>query len=215
MTGGCLDLGAASLPYAPFSAILRHLGRDAITSLMPAAALPDLVRLMPALTAAALPPDDGTGQMRLFEHVLTLIERAGAAEPVVLVVEDAHWADRSTRDLLTFLFRNPPRARGAAGGHLPPRGAGRAAVVRRTGPAPPRHPAGPAASHGGRGGRPGARHPRRRRPGPGAVRPRARRAAIPCSSRRSPGTPATPCSGPCATCCSTASGGCPSAPGRR
>ncbi|WP_033333990.1 ATP-binding protein [Actinomadura welshii] len=111
LTGGCLDLGAASLPYAPFSAILRHLGRDAITSLMPAAALPDLARLMPALTAAALPPDDGTGQMRLFEHVLTLIERAGAAEPAVLVVEDAHWADRSTRDLLTFLFRNPPRAR--------------------------------------------------------------------------------------------------------
>ncbi|WP_165978401.1 ATP-binding protein [Actinomadura darangshiensis] len=110
LTGGCLDLGAASLPYAPFSAILRRLGRDAVASLMPAAALPELARLMPGLTAAAPPPDDGTGRLRLFEHVLTLAERLGAAEPVTLVVEDAHWADRSTRDLLSFLLRNPPRA---------------------------------------------------------------------------------------------------------
>ncbi|MFA1550458.1 ATP-binding protein [Actinomadura chokoriensis] len=110
LTGGCLDLGAASLPYAPFSAILRRLGRDAVTSLMPASSLPELARLMPALTAAPPPPDDGTGQLRLFEHVLTLIERSGASAPLTLVIEDAHWADRSTRDLLSFLFRNPPRA---------------------------------------------------------------------------------------------------------
>ncbi|MEU8801681.1 AAA family ATPase [Spirillospora sp. NPDC048819] len=110
LTGACLDLGAASLPYAPFSAILRRLGRDAVASLMPGGALPELARLMPGLTAAAPPPDDGTGQMRLFEHLLTLVERLGDAEPLTLVVEDAHWADRSTRDLLSFLFRNPPRA---------------------------------------------------------------------------------------------------------
>ncbi|MGI5329931.1 ATP-binding protein [Actinomadura nitritigenes] len=109
VTGGCLDLGAANLPYAPFTAILRRLGRDAVTALMPAAALPELARLMPALSAAAPPPDEGTGRMRLFEHVLTLAGRLGAREPAVLVVEDAHWADSSTRDLLSFLFRNPPR----------------------------------------------------------------------------------------------------------
>jgi predicted ATPase len=111
LTGGCLDLGAAGLPYAPFSAILRRLGRDAVASLMPGTALPELGRLMPGLTAAAPPADDGTGQMRLFEHVLTLVERLGEHEPVVLVIEDAHWADGSTRDLLSFLFRNPPRGR--------------------------------------------------------------------------------------------------------
>ncbi|MBE1535822.1 helix-turn-helix transcriptional regulator [Actinomadura algeriensis] len=108
LTGGCLDLGAG-LPYAPFTAILRRLGRDAVTELMPAAALPELARLLPGLSDAAPPPDDGTGRLRLFEHVLTLAERLGAREPVVLVVENAHWADRSTRDLLTFLLHNPPR----------------------------------------------------------------------------------------------------------
>ncbi|WP_165965483.1 ATP-binding protein [Actinomadura bangladeshensis] len=111
LAGGCLDLGAASLPYAPFSAILRRLGRDAVASLMPGPALPELARLMPGLTAASPPADDGTGQMRLFEHVLTLVERLGEREPVVLVIEDAHWADGSTRDLVSFLFRNPPRGR--------------------------------------------------------------------------------------------------------
>ncbi|WP_169809329.1 ATP-binding protein [Actinomadura chibensis] len=114
LTGCCLDLGAASLPYAPFSAILRRAGRDAVVALMPGTAVPELGRLMPGLTAAPPPPDDGTGQLRLFEHVLTLVERLGADEPLTLVVEDAHWADRSTRDLLSFLFRNPPR-----GGVLP------------------------------------------------------------------------------------------------
>jgi DNA-binding CsgD family transcriptional regulator len=111
LTGGCLDLGAASLPYAPFSAVLRRLGRDTVVSLMPGAALPELARLMPGLTGAAPPTDDGTGQMRLFEHVLTLVERLGEDRPVVLVIEDAHWADGSTRDLLSFLFRNPPHGR--------------------------------------------------------------------------------------------------------
>ncbi|NVI86108.1 AAA family ATPase, partial [Actinomadura sp. BRA 177] len=111
LTGGCLDLGAASLPYAPFSAVLRRLGRDTVASLMPGAALPELARLMPGLTGAAPPADDGTGQMRLFEHVLTLVERLSEDEPVVLVIEDAHWADGSTRDLLSFLFRNPQHGR--------------------------------------------------------------------------------------------------------
>lgn len=111
LTGGCLDLGAASLPYAPFSAVLRRVGREAVAALLPGAALPELARLMPGLTAAPPPPDDGTGQLRLFEHLLTLLERLAEREPLVLVVEDAHWADGSTRDLLSFLLRNPPRGR--------------------------------------------------------------------------------------------------------
>ncbi|WP_026414995.1 ATP-binding protein [Actinomadura oligospora] len=109
LVGGCLDLGAASLPYAPFTAMLRRLGPDAVTGLTSPAARRELARLLPALGDAA--PDEGSGQVRLFEHVLGLTERLGADEPVVLVVEDAHWADRSTRDLLAFLVRNPVPAK--------------------------------------------------------------------------------------------------------
>jgi len=45
-------------------------------------------------------------QGRLFELLLGLLERVGAERPALLVVEDLHWADRSTRDLLAYLVRN-------------------------------------------------------------------------------------------------------------
>lgn len=39
----------------------------------------------------------------MFAGVLGLLEDLAAVEPTVLVVEDVHWADRSTLDLLTYL----------------------------------------------------------------------------------------------------------------
>ena len=52
------------------------------------------------------PDDAGEARARLFEQMLTLLERLAEASPVVLIIEDAHWADRSTRDLLAFLIGN-------------------------------------------------------------------------------------------------------------
>ena len=45
-------------------------------------------------------------QARLFEIVLGLLRRLADQRPVALVLEDLHWADSSTRDLLRFLVRN-------------------------------------------------------------------------------------------------------------
>src|SRR4029453_8045360 len=50
-------------------------------------------------------------QSRLFELVLGLLGRLAEQAPLVLVVEDLHWADRSTRELLAFLVRNLRRER--------------------------------------------------------------------------------------------------------
>jgi DNA-binding CsgD family transcriptional regulator/tetratricopeptide (TPR) repeat protein len=50
-------------------------------------------------------------QTRLFELLLGLLGRLGERSPVALVVEDLHWADRSTRDLLAFVVRNLRRER--------------------------------------------------------------------------------------------------------
>ena len=44
-------------------------------------------------------------QVRIFEGILRLLGRLGETNPILLIVEDAHWADRSTRDLLAFLAR--------------------------------------------------------------------------------------------------------------
>ena len=56
-------------------------------------------------------PADQAAQSRLFELLLGLLGRLAEQAPLVLVVEDLHWADRSTRDLLAFLVRNLRRER--------------------------------------------------------------------------------------------------------
>ena len=53
----------------------------------------------------------GDSRLRLFEEVLAVLDRLGAAHPVVLVLEDLHWADESTLDLVAFLAHAVPDRR--------------------------------------------------------------------------------------------------------
>ncbi|RJL33432.1 helix-turn-helix transcriptional regulator [Bailinhaonella thermotolerans] len=114
LTGGCLEFSSGGLPYAPFTAGLRRLTREIgaaeVSALVPGGSH-ELGRLLPELGPPPARPDDVTASSHLFEEVLGLLERLAERRPVVLVVEDAHWADRSSRDLLTFLTRNLTRAR--------------------------------------------------------------------------------------------------------
>ena len=117
LIGGCLELGADGLPFAPFTAVIRDLvrqdGAAAVRGLLGGRAgeiarlLPDLADAEPAqLTGSAADTYPGEGRGRLFEQMLTLLEQLSARGPVVLVIEDLHWADHSTRDLLSFLVSN-------------------------------------------------------------------------------------------------------------
>ncbi|MBR8742060.1 helix-turn-helix transcriptional regulator [Nocardiopsis sp. MG754419] len=99
--GGCLEVGADGLPFAPFTALLRALLRAGGPSTAPTA---DLGRLLPELGGAGGGTDEG--RARLFEAVLTFLEERARPEGLTLVLEDLHWADASTRDLLVFLLRN-------------------------------------------------------------------------------------------------------------
>ena len=54
---------------------------------------------------------DSSVQGRLFEQLLLFLDRLAGQAPVVLVIEDAHWADRSSLELLGFLIRNLRRQR--------------------------------------------------------------------------------------------------------
>jgi DNA-binding CsgD family transcriptional regulator len=115
--GGCVEIGADGLPFAPISTALRALYRTLGTELTAAAAgqEPELARLLPELadTGGSLPrdPHDEDGRVRLFELTARLLERLGADRTLVVVLEDLHWADRSTRELLAYLFRSLQRAR--------------------------------------------------------------------------------------------------------
>ncbi|WP_345437003.1 ATP-binding protein [Actinoallomurus vinaceus] len=110
LTGACLQLSTVGFPYAPFTAALRQLVREVGTSeiaaLMPHDGARDLARLLPEFGEPAADPDPDNARVRLFEQMLVLLERLAERRPLTLIIEDAHWADRSTRDLLIFLLRS-------------------------------------------------------------------------------------------------------------
>ncbi|CAM5677872.1 hypothetical protein SVIOM74S_06613 [Streptomyces violarus] len=108
--GGCVEIGADGLPFAPFSTALRALRRELPGQLAAAAAgqEEELARLLPEIgTAAAREAarHDEDGMARLFELTARLLERVTAEHTVVLALEDLHWSDASTRHLLTYLLR--------------------------------------------------------------------------------------------------------------
>jgi DNA-binding CsgD family transcriptional regulator len=114
LLGGCVDLGDGSLPYAPIVQALRGLVRATPPAELEAivgSSRGELARLVPDLgpvesVAAPAPLAIGSAQGRLFELVLGVLIRLAETSPVVVIVEDLHWSDQSTRDLLGFLVRN-------------------------------------------------------------------------------------------------------------
>jgi DNA-binding CsgD family transcriptional regulator len=108
LSGRCAELGD-SIPYLPLADALRDAttGPGADQGLLDAIeARPVLGRLLPDRGAEAPPADlPGLAQQQLFGAVLGMLAELAARRPVLLVLEDLHWADRSTRDLVTFLSR--------------------------------------------------------------------------------------------------------------
>lgn len=111
--GHCLDFGDSALPYLPFSEVLGRVATelpDVVDKV--AAQYPALTRLQPGrriLGSAdqAAGQDGALDRSDLFEAMHVLLEAVAAKAPLLLVVEDTHWADQSTRDLLSFLFSRP------------------------------------------------------------------------------------------------------------
>ena len=111
LSGQCAELGD-SVPYLPLADALRGAAqstrvRDALSS------RPALGRLLPEGGDGQRADEDRSGLARqqMFGGVLGLLTELAAATPVLLVLEDLHWADASTRDLVTFLSRMLHRER--------------------------------------------------------------------------------------------------------
>jgi DNA-binding CsgD family transcriptional regulator/tetratricopeptide (TPR) repeat protein len=83
LLGRAIDFVGAELPYQPFREALSPLG-------------------------ARRPVDEPSAgsQLQVFENTLALLTDRAAAAPVLLVLEDLHWADTSTLDLTVFLAHN-------------------------------------------------------------------------------------------------------------
>jgi class 3 adenylate cyclase len=114
LSGGCSEAPLA-LPYLPFIEALANyvvradlkwlrerLGRSAaeLGNLFP--------RLGPAASEAG---DPSQAKLRFFEAILHLLEVVAGDAGLLLVVEDLHGADASTRELLDYLARRLPATR--------------------------------------------------------------------------------------------------------
>ncbi len=97
LVGQCAELGDA-LPYLPLADALRGARGELRAEID---ARPVLGRLLPGGTDPGSETTSGLTQQQLFGSMLDFL----AARPVLLVLEDLHWADQSTRDLLVFLSR--------------------------------------------------------------------------------------------------------------
>ncbi|MFT7838155.1 AAA family ATPase [Saccharothrix sp. BKS2] len=118
LTGRCLDVGETGLPYVAFTEALGQLrdaglldveARPALGPLLPDLALPvgpdggRVVSGSPSVLVGHRPEQD-VGRLRLFDAVHGLLGELAGRQPVLLVLEDLHRADASTRHLLRFLL---------------------------------------------------------------------------------------------------------------
>lgn len=115
LVGHCVDLGEVGLPYFPFTEMLRTVEADGVLT----GTLDGHPAVQRLLSPGAQEQDSGreTGvRLRLLDDVAALVADLAERAPVLLVVEDLHWADQSTRDLLRFLLTRlaPQRSGGAA-----------------------------------------------------------------------------------------------------
>jgi DNA-binding CsgD family transcriptional regulator len=108
LIGHCIDFGDAGMPYVPFSEAFGRLAADRPELAEPLLAeFPPIARLIPTQRVIGAPtasPDERIERGALFEAVLGALTALAERDPVLLVVEDAHWADQSTRDLLGFIL---------------------------------------------------------------------------------------------------------------
>ena len=109
------DLGA---PYQPFAEALRSLvpcvgterlrGLRGVEALLPL--VPGLTDLLPDLAAPAR-ADPDTERYALFDAVVALLEIASLGAPIVLILDDLHWAAKPTLLLLRHVLRFGEQAR--------------------------------------------------------------------------------------------------------
>ncbi len=106
VTGHCLDLGGSPLPYLPFAEIAARLqsNRPELMNSL-ATRWPAVRRLLPAGEGSgSTDPDAQLDRGAFFESLHAVLAALGREAPLLMVLEDLHWADRSTCDLVSYLF---------------------------------------------------------------------------------------------------------------
>ncbi|MFV1859173.1 MAG: tetratricopeptide repeat protein [Anaerolineales bacterium] len=111
LRGTCGASSAWRLKYAPFAQIIRKSLRQGAENgfELPEFVLGDLLELAPELKPyyPDVPPnpklEPEAEQQRLFENVVAFCQAISEHSPLMLVIEDAHWADSGSLSLLRYL----------------------------------------------------------------------------------------------------------------
>lgn len=102
--GHCVGQAGSALAYLPFVELVTALEAQAPQVVAQVASLhPALGHLLPAL-AQASPAETVVDPASVAAAIHALLTALGADQPTLVVVEDVHWADHSSRDLLTVLL---------------------------------------------------------------------------------------------------------------
>jgi DNA-binding CsgD family transcriptional regulator len=109
ITGSCLDLGESGPGYSPVVQALRDLigGLDpvAVDDLL-GSDRTVLTRVLPEVATERSDRDTSQplAQIRLFDRLVDILERAASSEVVILQLDDLQWADPSTRAFILYLL---------------------------------------------------------------------------------------------------------------
>jgi DNA-binding CsgD family transcriptional regulator len=110
--GGCVE----GVSYAPWTEVLRRLlGNDDLLAAddLPRRVRSEIARLLPHLSldeADAGGVSESAGQHLLFEAVVELLTRVASRTRLVLLVDDLHWVDPASSELIRYLANNLGRA---------------------------------------------------------------------------------------------------------
>ena len=147
LSGQCLEQYGQGEPHLPlldaFESLLRRADSEALIALARRTAPTWLAQVPWAAGAGADAPGGYATEQRMPREFAAFLEALGRSAPAVLVLEDLHWSDAATLDVLALACEpgagrlSAPRRRDVS--------AGRGRVARRAGPpAPPRPPLAPA-----------------------------------------------------------------------
>ena len=106
LIGQCFDLVDRALPFGPIVQALRTLLRTLDDATLDAVLGPGRDELAALLPELHTPAREGIVAGALYEQLLGVFERLTERVPTLLVLEDLHWADRSTRELFAYLARS-------------------------------------------------------------------------------------------------------------
>ena len=111
--GHCTPVSGSELPFGPFVELLSQIAAAAEGLEKVAGTTWELLRAVTVSGpySGVASPDVGLERSRLFTSVLLVLHRLGERQPVMVVVEDIHWADSSSLDLLNYLARTAGQER--------------------------------------------------------------------------------------------------------